>query len=337
MLSNSIATQNQPANPLVNLDSNGNHNGNGAGVVNNKTDDVLIGYIPHHHYANPNGDVGFNWGTTQSDDAIFVPRPRCPQPSNEGISGVEGNTIKFKDGSKLEVSGKTNWKYTDKDGKTTDVWGDPHVVEGDGGKWDFKKNLSMLIGKNIKINVTTTPTNAGDPNSATVTSQLEVMSGNDHVTVSNVDNEPKMGEVTKDGRQSWNNKFSDSVVRMGGNNDWYAQNDKGEWHEITGNDGDNFKLGDKTLPDNVRQMLDGDGINFGGYQATRGLNKNWSNAALPQQFKQVQMMMSVLQRLFGANSYLNSFGRANSNQSSQHLFDRRAAAQNPFFNNGIFE
>src|SRR4051812_11209965 len=63
------------------------------------------------------------------------PPPPCPPP-DPLKTGCDGK-IHTPGGYTIESCGNSEWKITGPDGKCTRVWGDPHVAESDGGKWDF--------------------------------------------------------------------------------------------------------------------------------------------------------------------------------------------------------
>lgn len=109
-------------------------------------------------------------------------------------------------GYQIEQLGQFEWKVTGPDGKHTRVWGDPHVDEGDGGKFDFKRDTAFVLGDGTRINVTTKPWG----NDMTVTGQLDIVSGDSHVRVTDIDKgKGKVGQPTQDGL--------DEVVRFHGN------------------------------------------------------------------------------------------------------------------------
>lgn len=180
---------------------------------------------------------------TQNQQGI-LPGGCCtpPQPSDgthpAGSLTTDGGVITTPGGYKLEATGQFEWKITGPDGKETKVWGDPHVAEGDGGKWDFKRNSTFVLGDGTRVNVNTAPYGK---NGMTVTSGLEVISGNDRVTVSGIDKgKGVVGNVTRDG-YAHANSFSGDVFVMGNEtDDWSFQG-----REIVGsnNGGDSFKLG----------------------------------------------------------------------------------------------
>ena len=59
-----------------------------------------------------------------------------------GALRKEGDTLITPGGYKVEQLNQFEWQITGPDGKNTRIWGDPHVAEGDGGKWDFKREFA---------------------------------------------------------------------------------------------------------------------------------------------------------------------------------------------------
>ena len=156
---------------------------------------------------------------------------------------AEGSVITTPGGYRIEMLGQYEWKITGTDGKETRVWGDPHVAEGDGGTWDFKRNSTFVLGDGTRINVTTVPAGAAG---MTVTGQLEVISGNDRVVATGIDKgKGQIGTVTQDG-YSRTNSFQGDVFVMGREADDWSYTGR----EITGSErgGEEFKLGGQLNP-----------------------------------------------------------------------------------------
>lgn len=188
-----------------------------------------------------------------SDQVNSTP-PQCgqpapvqpPQPSNSchpsGSLKSENGVITTPGGYKVEPTNQYEWKITGPDGQSTRVWGDPHVDESDGGKWDFKRDSTFVLGDGTRINVTTAPYN-----NMTITKGLEIISGNDRVLVSDIDKgKGKIGDITQDGFANVNSFGGKDVFVMGQNAaDWSFQG-----KEIIGsnNGGDTFKLGNALAP-----------------------------------------------------------------------------------------
>ena len=251
-----------------------------------------------------------------SDFLSIAPGGCCTPPIIDdsthpsGSLQTNGDVITTAGGYKIEATGKFEWKITGPDGKETRVWGDPHVAEGDGGKWDFKKNSTFVLGDGTRINVTTAPYGS---NGMTVTQGLEIISGNDRVTVSGIDKgKGVVGQVTQDG-YAHSNSFSGDVFVMGRETDDWSYQGK----EIIGsnNGGDSFKLGND-LPAGSTQPVRGYEFTWASlFSAMTGdFSNSWSNNWKPNSL--------------GSNPYYN--GLSNSNQFNgryDQLRHRRQMAQ----------
>jgi hypothetical protein len=186
--------------------------------------------------------VGNTFSGNQSIAAGGCVVPPSPFESSQppGSLKTDGSVITTPGGYKIEATGQFEWAITGPDGKTTRVWGDPHVAEGDGGTWDFKRNSTFVLGDGTRINVTTAPYGS---NGMTVTAGLEIISGNDRVTVSGIDKgKGVVGQVTPDGYAHSNTFGGNDVFVMGRETDDWSFRGR----EITGstNGGESFKLGD---------------------------------------------------------------------------------------------
>jgi hypothetical protein len=181
--------------------------------------------------------------TRQPTDCWKVPvGPSKPNPYESthpaGSLKVDNGVITTPGGYKIEQLAQFDWKISGPDGKETKIWGDPHVAEGDGGTWDFKRDSTFVLGDGTRINVTTKPYG----NDMTVTGGLEVISGNDRVQVTDIDKgKGKVGQVTQDGFQHVNSFGGKDVFVMGKETDDWSFTGK----EIVGsnNGGESFKLG----------------------------------------------------------------------------------------------
>jgi hypothetical protein len=175
--------------------------------------------------------------------------PSTPTP-NEGThpagslkADPSSGVITTPGGYKIEQLKQFDWKITGPDGKETKIWGDPHVAEGDGGTWDFKRDSTFVLGDGTRINVTCKPWG----NDMTVTGGLEVISGNDRVLVTDIDKgKGKVGQVTQDGYQHVNSFGGKDVFVMGKESDDWSHQGK----EVIGshNGGESFKLGKDLAP-----------------------------------------------------------------------------------------
>lgn len=107
-------------------------------------------------------------------------------------------SVRTLDGFLVRAEGKDEaWTITGPDGKTTRIWGDPHVKESDGNKWDFLNRSTFQFGNN-KATVEVVP--AG--NGTTLTSRITIYSGSERVTIDGIDkNKPNVVAVSSDGKQ----------------------------------------------------------------------------------------------------------------------------------------
>ncbi|MCP3141405.1 DUF1521 domain-containing protein [Pyxidicoccus xibeiensis] len=144
-------------------------------------------------------------------------------------------------GYKIEQLGQFEWKVSGPDGKHTRVWGDPHVDEGDGGKFDFKRNTTFVLGDGTEIHCGTKPWGNG----MTVTGSLDITCGDDHIHVADIDKgKGKVGTIQKDGydvdAEFTANHYGDTLKMGKESDDWSFQG-----HEVVGDvgGGDSFKTG----------------------------------------------------------------------------------------------
>jgi hypothetical protein len=164
-----------------------------------------------------------------------------------GSLTTDGDTITTPGGYQIKMTGQYDWEITGPDGKKTAIEGDPHVREGDGGKWDFKRPSTFVLPDGTRVNVSTVP---GGAEGMTVTGQLEVINGNDRVVASDIDKgKGKIGTVTQDGFQHVNG-FQGDVFVMGQETDDWSYTGR----EITGsqNGGESFDLGGELHPLSTR-------------------------------------------------------------------------------------
>jgi len=168
-----------------------------------------------------------------------VPRPsldHCAAPAGKGLTmapeGFPKNAIRTAGGYTIVPTGSQNsWHVYapgQKWGETpmTNVWGDPHVNESDGTRWDFTKNSDFRLPDGTLIKVDTTAQTG-----ASVTKGLTIVNGADRVSVSGIDaNQPKVSAISHDG-YAWRaehvdaNPGRDTYVLGGSKQDvrWYKE------------------------------------------------------------------------------------------------------------------
>lgn len=257
-----------------------------------------------------------------------ITRGGCYQPApveepviadNGGGLQVDGSKVTTAGGYTIEQLGQYDWKITGPDGKETKIWGDPHVYEGDGGKWDFNANSTFVLGDGTKINVTTVPYGDG-ANGATVTGKLEIISGNDRVEVTDIDKgKGKIGTVTQDG-YAHANSFQGQVFVQGRETDDWSM--KGR--EIIGNESgkDNFKVGGELEAGRPGQTTRGFDQMFDRFAN----NRNWMMRALINFFSDA---FAPLNRL-GANPYAGNTRPNWEDRQDYDLNEHRSNLTNSF-------
>ncbi len=268
-------------------------------------------------------DSGFDYQSNvqigiTSGGCVMPPSPRdCCHP--EGSLKNEGGKITTPGGYTIEATKQHEWIITGPDGKTTRIWGDPHVAEGDGGKWDFKRDSTFVLGDGTRINVKTAPWGDGK---MTVTSSLEIISGNDRVNITDIDKGKGVtGPITQDGFAHTNCFAGSDVFVMGReSDDWSHQG-----REVVGskNGGESFELGNNLPAGNTRPVnnwnqprqslnqllgyLMGDGWNNNGswprnnfacnpYDGGRG--GNFDREFLRESIRLVSQMLQLMDRMF---------------------------------------
>jgi hypothetical protein len=242
-------------------------------------------------------DRGFDY---QSTTQLGIAAGGCVMPPDqsdcchpEGSLRSENGKITTPGGYTIEATQRHEWIITGPDGKTTRIWGDPHVAEGDGGKWDFKRDSTFVLGDGTRINVKTAPWNGGK---MTVTSELEIISGNDRVGITGIDQgKGVVGEITQDGFAHANCFGNNDVFVMGReSDDWSYQG-----REIVGSNdgGESFELGSQLAAGSVRPNQTGD----------------WSR---PQQF-----LNELLRYLFGDGSWNPSTSASQNELGTNPYYD----------------
>lgn len=151
------------------------------------------------------GRVSINWGNNNNNS----PTSYCPAPNQnlscapqgQGLTKNADGSVTTAGGYKIQPEGKDSaFKIFGPDGKElTRVWGDPHVQEGDGTKWDFTKDSNFVLPDGTRIGVDTT-----SQSGKSVTQALDIANGNDRVQISGINSKsPTTGEVTRDGLAGW--------------------------------------------------------------------------------------------------------------------------------------
>jgi hypothetical protein len=109
------------------------------------------------------------------------------------------------------------------------IWGDPHVDEADGQRWDFTKSSNFRLPDGTMIDVKTT-----SETGRSVSKSLNIVNGNDRVSIDGIDqNKPTLSNVSRDGfeyraRLQSENPNRDTFV-LGGTGREADGNDRVQW------------------------------------------------------------------------------------------------------------
>lgn len=177
---------------------------------------------------------------------VIAPSAGClPPPSIDLASapagkGLETNPAGWPQGSVRTAGGYTivpegkdaAWRIygpsqSPDDKPLTRVWGDPHVDEADGQRWDFTKSSNFRLPDGTVIDVGTT-----SETGQSVSKSLNIVNGSDRVSITGIDqNKPVLSPITRDGIQYRSNLMAqdrDTFV-LGGTNRHDGGNDRVQW------------------------------------------------------------------------------------------------------------
>jgi len=140
------------------------------------------------------GSTGATSGAANTTSPVN--RPRSALEVTKSDAGMIA--VRTLDGFTVRAEGRDQaWSITGPDGKTTRIWGDPHVTESDGDKWDFMNRATFMFGKN-KATVEVVPAGNGQALSA----RLTIYSDYERVTIDGIDkNQPSIVSASTDGLQ----------------------------------------------------------------------------------------------------------------------------------------
>lgn len=117
----------------------------------------------------------------------------------------------------------------------TRIWGDPHVSENDGDRWDFTKDSDFVLPDGTRIHC-----NTSSETGQSVTTSLTIVNGQDRVEITGINSRcPSTSEVKSDGyewRAQHNQRGVDSF-HLGGTADeaaWFKVENGFDKGEVTG-------------------------------------------------------------------------------------------------------
>jgi hypothetical protein len=176
-----------------------------------------------------NYQVGSQLLAQQQYGCGCIPQPQVNLSGPPAGKGLQKNPAGWPEGSVRTAGGYTivpegkqaAWSVYGPDQKPGDkpntrVWGDPHVKEKDGTKWDFTKSSDFVLPDGTRIAAQTT-----SETGHSVTKGLNITNGADRVSIDGIDkNRPTTSAVMKDGYQ-WRSQHMASnpgrdTFRLGG-------------------------------------------------------------------------------------------------------------------------
>jgi len=142
------------------------------------------------------GSTGNTNPTTGTNPSAGGTQVRSALDVNRNDAGMIA--VRTLDGYTVRAEGRDQaWTITGPDGKTTRIWGDPHVTESDGDRWDFVNRSTFMFGKN-KVTVEVVPAGNGQ----TFSSRITVYSDHERVTIDGIEkNQPNIIAASTDGVQ----------------------------------------------------------------------------------------------------------------------------------------
>lgn len=178
-------------------------------------------------------------------------------------AGFPAGSVRTAGGYTIVPEGNTNWSIYGPDQKAGDtpvsrIWGDPHVSEADGGRWDFTKNSDFRLPDGTLINVQTS-----SETGQSVSTGLSIVNGHERIDVTGVNGQPSTGFVQSDGLE-WaaqhmaSNPARDTFVLGGSNKDvqWFRERAGSIEGMITGSTQDGQHTYDQVIDRNQKLWVD---------------------------------------------------------------------------------
>lgn len=132
-----------------------------------------------------------------------MPTPTLNQagpPAGQGLTQNEDGSVTTAGGYRIDATGKSSeWKIYGPDGdQLTRVWGDPHVDESDGTRWDFTKDSDFVLPDGTRI-FADTNYDPSKGNGQSVTTGLTIANGADKATITGVNTGSPKTSMSQDG------------------------------------------------------------------------------------------------------------------------------------------
>jgi hypothetical protein len=191
-----------------------------------------------------------------------IPAPQTQPQGGLQVGAVDGfpaNSIRTAGGYTIVPEGKdAAWKIYSPgqqacEEPTTRVWGDPHVNEKDGTRWDFTKDSNFTLPDGTLIRCDTTAETGHS-----LTQGLTIVSGNDRVQVNGVNTGNPQVTASKDASE-W---FSQNAETLAQGNTFALQHDGKDvsWFRSTNGKLDGLVTGSRDNVDgkgSYDQVIDG--------------------------------------------------------------------------------
>jgi hypothetical protein len=254
-------------NSLKRLDGNVSHSTPGSGVLADPT-------------KSPSTANSASTGGLVKDPAGFPPGSvRTPGGYTIVPRGKDAQWDVFQPGQKSDEKPMTK------------VWGDPHVDESDGTRWDFTKTSTFRLPDGTAIGVNTT-----SETGQSVSRKLDIVNGDDHVSIDGINTaSPTTSNVTPGGERMMEElgQRQDQFILGNGTADeevrWLRARNGEVEGLITGSTQDAEKTYDQTI-----QKTDESGMPF---QVQNGLTAEPGTDAFSEQL--TQMLTQLFEGLFG--------------------------------------
>jgi hypothetical protein len=177
-----------------------------------------------------------------------LPRPRVGlsgAPAGRGLAkdpeGFPAGAVRTAGGYTVVPEGNTAWRiyspgqrHSDK--ANTRVWGDPHVDEKDGTRWDFTRSSDFVLPDGTRIFAQTT-----SETGQSITKALTITNGADRIAIDGINGSPSTGAITHDGyewrAQHLSTGSDRDTFRLGGDDDavsWFKERAGQQLGEVTG-------------------------------------------------------------------------------------------------------
>jgi hypothetical protein len=169
-----------------------------------------------------------------ASSTVVPPPAAAPSPGLQvgGIEGFPAGAVRTPGGFTVVATGDdARWNIYGPGQKppekpVTEVWGDPHVLEKDGTRWDFTKDSNFLLPDGTLIRCDTT-SEVGH----SVSKGISIVAGNDRVEVTGINSDKPQVAKTQDG-EAWMQQ-NQATLQQGATFALRTDGDKQDWFRAT--------------------------------------------------------------------------------------------------------